>query len=110
MTLNMTIAQVLHDAPRINIGRCYIVIGPNVWGKAFVPDQAWENAGKPKKFLLFDAPPCAYVDGMGAIVWYPALYAEVPPGPDVNPMTGEPLAKSIGYPAKRLLTFPSMLE
>lgn len=57
-------------------GRCYIVIGANYcWGKAFTRLQAWENANKPDEFILYDAPPCAYVDGMGSIVWYPHLYA-----------------------------------
>lgn len=67
--------------PPLKEGRVYLCIGPNCWAKAFRPEQAEANAKQERPragewaFLMFDAPPDATVDGMGSIVWRPALYA-----------------------------------
>ncbi len=82
-------------------GRAWLVIGPSTWGKAFSVQQAWENAERPAMFLLFDAPPCAYVDDMGGICWYPHLYADG----DVTQGGKYPQAHSISYAAKRVRLF-----
>lgn len=74
-----------HDpakAHTLRPGRVYLCIGPNCWGKAFDPQDAEANArkewsgrrGERMPFLMFDAPPDVYVDGMGSTVYTPALY------------------------------------
>jgi hypothetical protein len=74
----LSIRQTLANVEHIPSGRCYLVIGPNTWGKAFTAKQAWENASKPNRFLVYDAPPDCFIDEMGASCWYPQLYTEKP--------------------------------
>lgn len=57
-------------------GRRFLVIGPHVWGRGDTFAEAFTNArregpGVEKRFLLFDAPANARVDGMGYIAWTP---------------------------------------
>lgn len=94
----VSVDKTLGDVPEIPRGRCYLVIGPDTWGKAFGVRQAWENASKPKRFIVFDAPPCVYVDDMGGTVWYPHLYASLTD--DVK--TKSPNAHVIDYGAKEI--------
>lgn len=85
----------------IPLGRCYIVVGPNVWGKAFTVRQAWENAQKPQRFIVYDAPPDCIITEMGDSEYRPSLYytpdEELAPGTEFVP---------IGYAAKELYRFP----
>jgi hypothetical protein len=84
--------SVLASVPKLNPGRCYLVIGPYVWGKAFGARQAWANADKPGRFIVYDAPPDVQVDEMGGTVWVPDLYTAdlIPKFPDFVPIRYPP--------------------
>ena len=83
-------------------GRCWLVVGPSTWGKAFNLTQAWVNATSPKKFLIYDCPPCGHVDDMGGICWYPHLYKTLAETTDGGKY---PNAHSIDYPAKEVARY-----
>lgn len=96
------LVDALREVPAIDRGRAYLCVGPNVWGKAFSPRQAWENARKPTQWLMFDAPPCAVVDEMGGINWFPHLYAAA----DQATQNGKyPEAHTIGGEAKEIARY-----
>lgn len=50
----------------------YLVIGPQVWGRGFSLEQAYQAAGRPRKLLIFaSADPWATITGMGDICYTP---------------------------------------
>ena len=58
------------------MGKCFIVIGPNCWGKGSTKREAKRNAKREApswakrpgtKCVVYEAPDSAYVDEMGAI-------------------------------------------
>lgn len=93
-------------AHELRPGRVYLAVGPNCWGKGFTPEDAEKaaranyypgSAGKrdAMPFIMFDAPPDVYVDGMGYTVYTPSLYAQM------EPASGEETAIEVSARAER---------
>ena len=49
--------------------RMIMVIGEGTWGVGKNGQTAYENAGKPKKFIVYDVPDGSYVDNYGYLCW-----------------------------------------
>lgn len=63
----MTRKEILALVPHRH-GYVMVVIGDNHrWAKGFTAKEAYEKAGRPKQFVLWEAWPLAWIDDLGAL-------------------------------------------
>ncbi len=93
----MTTAVAL---PPLAAGRVYLVVGPNVWGKdadylkALKIARNEYGAGM-KKWIVYDAPADARVDGMGGICYKIVGYYDGMPDAEYNALEAAQCSREV---------------